>query len=296
MRVTRNNVVYSLGVTEPALRVQPPCTVTLETHDAFHGQITSPEQTLAQLDFNHVNPATGPVYIEGAVPGDVLRVGISAIRVADSGVVMTAPGAGLLPDSVKGACVICPVENGHFTFKGVRLPINPMIGVIGVAPAGEPISCGTPGDHGGNMDTTGIRQGAVLRLPIFAPGALLSAGDLHAAMGDGEVCVCGLEVAGELVLELSLEKNTPLPCPLLNDGEELSFLASAATVDEALQRSASFMHDMLTQRTALNRDEALMLMSLVGQARISQVVDPLKTARLAMPVSALRQYGMKVPD
>ena len=163
---------------------------------------------------------------------------------------------------------------------GVELPLNPMIGVIGVAPAGESVPCGTPGDHGGNMDTIGIREGAILRLPVFVKGAYLGLGDLHAAMGDGEVSVTGLEVFGEVDLDLSLEKGASLPCPLLHDGDEVA--------------STGYMHDFLLAKTSLNADEALMLMSLCGHARISQIVDPLKTARFAMPVSVLAKFGVVV--
>lgn len=291
MRIPRSQHVYSLGPAEPVARVQAPCTVLFETSDCFCGQVTSPEQTLEQLDFNHVNPATGPVYIEGAMPGDVVRVTVKALRVGASGVVMTAPGAGALPDKVRGACAICPISDGHFSFKGKRLPLRPMIGVIGLAPE-TPVNCGTPGNHGGNMDTTSIREGAVLHLPVFVRGGLLCVGDLHAAMGDGEVCVCGLEVAGEVELELALEKGVNLPAPLLNDGKELAFLTSAETVDTALQRSIELMNDWIVKHSDFSPDEALMLMSLVGDARISQVVDPLKTARFVMPVDVLAQYGM----
>lgn len=295
MHISRENHVYSLGPAEPVARVQAPCTVTLETNDCFCGQVTSPDQALEQLDFEHVNPATGPVYIEGAEPGDVLRVKIKAIRMADKGAIMTAPGAGLLPEAVRGACAICPIADGHFTFLGQRLPLRPMIGVIGVAPE-TPVNCGTPGDHGGNMDTTSITEGSVLRLPVFVPGALLGVGDLHAAMGDGEVCVCGLEVAGEVELELALEKQAKLSAPLLNSGTELAFITSAETTDAALTRSCDLMHQWIVSHSSFSTDEALMLMSLVGNARISQVVDPLKTARFAMPVSVLKQYGVVVPE
>ena len=256
--------------------------------------MTEDGQPKARLNFSHVNPATGPIVVEGAEPGDVLRVHIRAIRPEKTGALMTAPGAGALPDRVKGDTRICPIADGHFTFMGVELPLNPMIGVIGVAPAGEAVPCGTPGDHGGNMDTIGIREGAILRLPVFVKGAYLGLGDLHAAMGDGEVSVTGLEVFGEVDLDLSLEKGASLPCPLLHDGDEVSFLASAETVDGAIHASTGYMHDFLLAKTSLNADEALMLMSLCGHARISQIVDPLKTARFAMPVSVLAKFGVVV--
>ncbi|WP_308774340.1 acetamidase/formamidase family protein [uncultured Bilophila sp.] len=294
MRITREHHVYSLGVSEPVATVAAPCSLTVETCDCFNGQVTEDGQSMARLNFSHVNPATGPVVVEGAEPGDVLRVHIRAIRPAEVGALMTAPGAGALPDRVKGDTRICPISNGHFTFKGVELPLNPMIGVIGVAPAGEAVPCGTPGDHGGNMDTVGIREGAILRLPVFVKGAYFGLGDLHAAMGDGEVSVTGLEVSGEVDLDLSLEKGASLPCPLLHDGGEVSFLASAETVDEAILVSTGYMHDFLLAKASLNADEALMLMSLCGHARISQIVDPLKTARFAMPVSVLAKFGVAV--
>lgn len=294
MRITRERHVYSLGVSEPVATVTAPCSLTVETCDCFNGQVTEDGQPKARLNFSHVNPATGPIVVEGAEPGDVLRVHIRAIRPEKTGALMTAPGAGALPDRVKGDTRICPIADGHFTFMGVELPLNPMIGVIGVAPAGESVPCGTPGDHGGNMDTIGIREGAILRLPVFVKGAYLGLGDLHAAMGDGEVSVTGLEVFGEVDLDLSLEKGASLPCPLLHDGDEVSFLASAETVDWAIHASTGYMHDFLLAKTSLNADEALMLMSLCGHARISQIVDPLKTARFAMPVSVLAKFGVVV--
>ena len=214
MRITRERHVYSLGVSEPVATVTAPCSLTVETCDCFNGQVTEDGQPKARLNFSHVNPATGPIVVEGAEPGDVLRVHIRAIRPEKTGALMTAPGAGALPDRVKGDTRICPIADGHFTFMGVELPLNPMIGVIGVAPAGESVPCGTPGDHGGNMDTIGIREGAILRLPVFVKGAYLGLGDLHAAMGDGEVSVTGLEVFGEVDLDLSLETDASFPCAL----------------------------------------------------------------------------------
>ena len=137
MRITRESHVYSLGVSEPVATVTAPCSLTVETCDCFNGQVTEDGQPKARLNFSHVNPATGPIVVEGAEPGDVLRVHIRAIRPEKTGALMTAPGAGALPDRVKGDTRICPIADGHFTFMGVELPLNPMIGVIGVAPAPE---------------------------------------------------------------------------------------------------------------------------------------------------------------
>lgn len=295
MRISRNFSFFAFsGDNKPATRVSTPCHLTFETLDALNGQVVSEEQRLDSLDFDAVNPATGPVYIEGAKPGDALCVRIRAIRLESVGVTMTIPGAGLLPDQVNGKVNMCRLTDKTFFFKDVELPLNPMIGVIGVAPAEGGISCGVPGAHGGNMDTTGIGQGSMLYLPVFVPGALFGLGDLHAAMGDGEVCVTGIETVGEVDLSLDLEKNMRLPCPLLKTRDELAFLASAESTDQALQLSVRYMNDLLVRETDLDLDDALMLMSLCGNARISQVVDPLKTARFCMPLEVLKKFGLRL--
>ena len=276
----------------PVCTVQAPCHLTFETRDALNGRVTSEDQPVETLNFRGINPATGPVYIEGAEPGDALRVSIKAIRLADSGVTLTIPGTGALSDKVNGRIAVCPVGEKTFFFRGVELPLSPMIGVIGVAPAGKPTSCAKPGAHGGNMDTTGIGPGALLMLPVQVPGALFGLGDLHAAMGDGEVCVTGIEIPGEVDVRLDVIKGLNLPWPLLKTRNELAFLASAPTTDEALRLSVDAMNALLVRETSLDLDDALILMSLCGNARISQVVDPLMTARFCMPLDVLMKFGV----
>ena len=293
MRITRERHVYSLGVSEPVATVTAPCSLTVETCDCFNGQVTEDGQPKARLNFSHGEP--GPHCPEAFLCRRALPPGSDAYpghppredRGAHDRAGRWSPAG-----SGEGGHAHLSHSRWAFTFAA-ELPI-PLTGVIGVAPAGESVPCGTPGDHGGNMDTIGIREGAILRLPVFVKGAYLGLGDLHAAMGDGEVSVTGLEVFGEVDLDLSLEKGASLPCPLLHDGDEVSFLASAETVDGAIHASTGYMHDFLLAKTSLNADEALMLMSLCGHARISQIVDPLKTARFAMPVSVLAKFGVVV--
>ncbi|MCK9906268.1 acetamidase/formamidase family protein, partial [Frankia sp. Cpl3] len=127
-----------------------------------------------------------------------------------------------------------PVENGEALLsEQLRIPINPMIGVIGTAPATEGISCGTPGDHGGNMDCKQIREGTTLFLPVNVPGALFALGDLHAAMADGEIAVCGVEIAGEVTVSLEVIKGKNWPLPMaVNDGHLIT-IASEKELDAA---------------------------------------------------------------
>ena len=173
----------------------------------------------------------------------------------------------------------------------VRVPVRPMIGVLGVAPAGAAVPTGTPGPHGGNMDTALIGEGATVYLPIAAPGALLAAGDLHAVMGDGEICGTGVEVAGRVTLRVTVRRDLPIVNPVVATSDVVATVASAPTLDEAAILATRDMANLLGARLGLDAVEATMLMSAAGELRVSQVVDPLRTARFELPRSVLSQYG-----
>ena len=176
----------------------------------------------------------------------------------------------------------------------MRVPLNPMGGVIGVAPAGEAISCGTPDSHGGNMDCKMITAGSTLWLPVNVPGALFGLGDLHAAMGDGEVSVCGLEIPGEVLVELTVVKNRRLPLPMLENSETLFTLASALTLDDAAALATRNMAHFIADNTSLALAEAISILSIAGDLQICQVVDPLKTCRYALPKSVAEQLSLSI--
>ena len=145
-----------------------------------------------------------------------------------------------------------PIVDGKAIFNDkIAISLNPMIGVIGVAPAGEPVSCGTPGAHGGNMDTKLITEGATLYFPVFTEGALFALGDLHAAMGDGEVGVSGIEIPGKVTVTLTVIKGPSLKNPLLVSDEGIAAIVSAPTLDEAAKTSVEEMIDLLLPHTDL---------------------------------------------
>jgi amidase len=208
-----------------------------------------------------------------------------------------------MPDNVGEVTRIVPVRDGRALFAWPtehgpmqrELPVRPMIGVIGVAPSGAPVPTGTPGAHGGNMDCKRIVKGAVLYLPVFARGALFALGDLHAVMGDGEVAVCGLEIPGTVSVSFRVLKGGTLPLPLLKEGNELMTLGSAETLDEAASLATRNMQDFLTGELRMERTAAAMLLSVEGELRICQIVDPLKTARMEISLEILRQCGYELP-
>ena len=220
----------------------------------------------------------------------------SAQEGSQQAVMVTAPQLGVIGDELSAPKVtIVPIEQGHAIMPGnVRVPLNPMVGVIGVAPAGKAISCGTPDSHGGNMDCKMITAGSTLWLPVNVPGALFALGDLHAAMGDGEVSVCGLEVPGEVLVELTVVKNRQLPLPMLENNETIFTLASAVTLDDAAALAARNMAHFIADNTSLMLAEAINILSIAGDLQICQVVDPLKTCRYALPKSVAAQLSLSI--
>jgi len=297
-RISREQVIYAMSRDNPpVLTVDSGERLLFETCDCFQDQIVSENTPFEGVDWARINPATGPVFVRDAEPGDVLAVDIEQIEVGERAVMVTAPGLGILGDRFTEASIrSMAIEGGQVLMPGgFRLPLRPMIGVIGTAPAGEPVSCGTPDAHGGNMDCKLISAGHTLYLPVQVPGALLALGDLHAAMGDGEVSVCGLEVAGEVRVRLRVikpEAGKVWPLPLLSTPSHAYTLGSAVQLDEAALLASRQMVDLLTRHGRMSEVDAVNLMSIAGNLQICQIVDPKKTCRFEMPQALLQQLGI----
>lgn len=287
----------------PVARVPQNTPVSFETMDCFSNSLRSEADLFSSVGWECINPATGPVFVEGAEPGDMLRVDILDIQVAEQGIVAAAPGFGEMPDSVSETTRVVTVRDGkaYFDWKtasGVihrELPIKPMIGVIGVAPAGEAVPTGCPDSHGGNMDCKRIARGAALYLPVNVPGALFAAGDLHALMADGEVVVCGVEIAGLVTVSFKVIKGKRWSLPALVEGGHFMTLASHESLDTAATQATRNMHRFLVSELGMDSTDAAMLLSVEGDLRICQVVDPKKTARMELPLAILREAGYELP-
>ena len=168
-----------------------------------------------------------------------------------------------------------------------------MVGVIGVAPTGQAIPTDTPDSHGGNMDCTQIKTGSSIYFPVAAEGALLSLGDLHACMGDGEIGGCGVEIAGEVTLKLTVIPDHQKPYPVVVTDKEVMAVASCKTVDEAWAKAVEYLHDYMVTETELTSDEAIMLQSIAADLSICQTVNPNKTVRMSIPLKYLEAYGYR---
>jgi amidase len=296
-KVTRDKLFFAFEpALDPATRVGQDEEVLLETHDCFEGQIQRPQDLVDKLDWNHVNPATGPVYIEGARPGDILRVDLLEVKVGQQASMVTIPGEGALGDVItQMETAILKVDENGILFKDkLRIPKKPMIGVIGVAPAEGSVPNGTPGPHGGNLDCTLMREGNSAYFTVGVEGALFGAGDFHAAMGDGEIVVCGAEISGELRFQARVVDLKGLPTPFVQTPEVVATIYSAATLDEAADGAIHRMAQFLTDFVKIPLNDAGMLMSLVGELKFCQVVDPLKTIRFEFPKWVLKEYGFEM--
>lgn len=270
----------------PVLRVSDGATVRIATKDCYMDNLRAENDPRGAAKGPAIgcNPASGPVFIEGAQPGDTLKCEILAIDVGDYASMRISNHGGLMADRVTAPIVRCiPLRDGHAELAGVRMPLDPMIGVIGVAPEGGDVDTESPGAHGGNMDTRHIRAGSTLYLPVAAEGALFALGDVHARMGDGEICICGLECPAEVTVRLSVVHGKREKWPMLKDERGRWYaIASAADLDEAAKLSADAMMDFIEKRVAIDHNELILLMSLVCHLEISQVVDPLLTARTSL--------------
>ncbi|MGC8487933.1 MAG: acetamidase/formamidase family protein [Clostridia bacterium] len=269
----------------PALQVPSGTTIQLDTNDASGGQLsrTSTSRDLVHLDFAGVNPVTGPILVDGAEPGDVIRVTIIDIEVGGWGWTANIPGFGLLADKFPDPHLVLAHRAGSFIIMdtGVRLPTSPFVGTIGLAPA-------EPGPHalipprrvGGNLDTRFVAPGARLYLPVEVAGGLLSVGDCHACQGDGEVCGTAVEVAASVTLRVDLVKDRSLKFPMLEThpvsdrrGPAIVTMGVGPDLMTAARDATEGMIEEIGRRTRLSPVDAYLLCSVAGDLKIQEVVD-----------------------
>lgn len=281
---------------EPVLKVPSGETVRIRTKDCFGNQLQGPEDQLSEIDWEAINPATGPIYVEGAVAGGTLKVHIDNIELDAQTSSCTGKDEGVCGDRFSDwATHFCKVEDGKVVWdERLSIPLAPMIGVIGVAPEGEPVNCGTPGKHGGNMDNTAIAAGATLYFPVAVDGALFGCGDMHAVMGDGEVSVSGAEVAGYATVTLTALPELSVPNPLIENDTHFGIIVSAESLDKAAELAVQQMVDLLASRTNESEADLVMLLSLMADVRVCQMVDPEKTVRFMVPKYVLDAIGFSL--
>jgi acetamidase/formamidase len=275
----------------PVVRIAPGESVEFHPMDASGGQLTarSTVDDVGRLDFALINPVVGPVHIDGAEPGDAIKITLLDFTPCGWGWTANIPGFGLLADQFKDpalhlwtydAVTMAPAMFG----AGGRVPLEPFCGTIGLAP-------GEPGDHsivpprrvGGNMDIRDLRAGTELYLPVEVAGGLFSLGDTHAAQGDGEVCGTAIESTCVVAARFDLVKDANLAFPrfatrgpptrsLSAGGHEVT-TGVAPDLMQGARDAVSGMIDLLARRHHLSAVDAYMLCSVAGDLRISEIVD-----------------------
>jgi amidase len=289
-KIPRTNPKYALDSrhdTVEAVRLGE--TFEVETHDCRTGTITRPDQVDELRDTRFINPATGPISIRGVTAGSVICVEIIELDVDSAvGLMVTRPGVTGLEITKEPQLRIVTCTETYADLGTFRVPITPMIGLIGVAPEGDPVSTFRGGEHGGNMDTVLIRAGSRVFLRTFFDGGMLYFGDVHAAMGDGEVFLSGIEVAGRIEARVTVPDQWSLPTPLVETGDVVAVIAAGATLDEAARAALAKAVEMLIA-SDMNPVDAGYLMSAVGNLRVSQFLPgaSMVHCRFELPKSVL---------
>lgn len=275
----------------PAIRIAPGETVAFNPPDSSGGQITATStlSDLSKLDFGKVNPVAGPIYIDGAEPGDAIKVTLLEFGPSGWGWTANIPGFGLLADQFKDpalhiwkydAASLAPALYG----PGGRVPLKPFCGTIGLTPSEPGLhSVVPPRRVGGNLDIRDIAAGTELYLPVEIKGGLFSVGDTHAAQGDGEVCGTAIESPCTIAAKFELVKGANLPFPRFTTPGPVTHHLDAKGYEvttgvgpdlmEGARAAVSGMIDLLSKRHNMNAVDAYMLCSVCGDLRISEIVD-----------------------
>ncbi len=286
----------------PQLCVTSGAVIHIECLDSSGGQL-GPNSTLPdflRIDRNKIHTLTGPVLVEDALPGDVLQVEFLEITHRGWGWSSIIPGLGFLPDRFPAPFFFSWKldEKVSRSLAPAMVPLRPFCGVVGVAPGEEgEFRTRPPGVFGGNIDVRDLSSGAIIHLPVQTPGALLSLGDAHAAQGDGEVCINGIECPADVTVRLKLLKNKKLTAPLVESAPARSETAGKWIMVEsdteplaAARRATLRMIEFLGEQWNLSPEDAYLLCSVAMDLRLAQVVNvPMVTVCAALEKSIFEE-------
>ena len=272
-KLSREKHIYELSAgCPPAYEVDLGETVIVEVWDAFTGRYTVRKDE--EDDETRANAATGPIYIRGLEPGDIAAIEIINVKPVGQGILRSASGWRLIDIDDESAAYS----------EDLSLPLKPMVGVMGIAPAEGILDGKTPRDCGGNMDTNDVCAGSTLCLTAQVPGGLLVMGDVHAYMGEGESNGMGIEVAADITLRVHKWDENLSSRPFIVREDALISIASEDTLDNAAWKAVEEMRKIGMLALDVDADEARLLVGVLGNVRVSQIVNPRMTARVEMPM------------
>ncbi len=285
---------WTFGGVKPVMGVKPGTVLEVWTEDAFGGRVRGPDDLVSRvIEFPFVNPQTGPFYVEGAEPGDTLAVHFVSVEPSrDWAASTTVPLFGALSATHATAMLHEPLpevvwiyevdrRRRTVTYRAARgdhvvdLPLDPMHGTVGVAPAGfEARSSLVPDAHGGNMDTPEMRAGTTCYLGVNVEGALLSLGDGHCRQGEGETCGVAVEAAMDTVLVVDLVKGAATPWPRLETDSHIMTAGSARPLEDAFRIAHADLVQWLASDFGLDPLDGYQLVTQVSESPVANVCDP----------------------
>ncbi len=292
-RPTPEQLVWTFGGAPPAARIEPGTVLELWTEDCFAGRVRGPDDLVSRVcEFPFLNPQTGPFYVEGAEPGDTIAVHFVSLEPSrDWAASTTVPLFGALTGTHTTATLHEPLPEVVWIWEldrqartcrfqardsehSVLLPMDPMHGTIGVAPANlEVRSALVPDAHGGNLDTPEMRVGVTCYLGVNVEGGLLSLGDGHARQGEGETCGVAVETAMDTVVVVDLIKGVPTPWPRLESDTHLMSTGSARPLEDAFRIAQHDLVSWVAAETGLSTLDAYQLLSQAVESPLANVVD-----------------------
>ena len=289
--LTTNSVIHVMDKENvPAITIGSGETIAVETAKPGIPDATFTKDYSVEPYPKRILTITGPIYVEGAEPGDVLKIRIDDIRLDTMGKMWMGQWMGILMNEVDHCYMRkVRVEDGvvHFSAR-LTFPVRPMIGTLGVPPAREPVDCLVPADHGANMDSLNVTTGNTLYLQVGVPGGLLSVGDVHAAMGYGEVLGTGIEIGSTVVMTIDVIKAKALSCPTVETDHSFELLVSGNDLSEACREVTRRAIDFVMSHNGCDFDEAYALVGQTSDLKICQVVNPDCTVSMEIPKAVLK--------
>lgn len=301
VKISRDQHIWAFSADmAPVVTVDPGTVIEIETWDCFTGQVQSESDTLDKLDLTRINSATGPIAVNGALPGDSLSVTLIDILPNEQGAGMVIPEWGQLIEHAKSPTTrIFKVKDGIIRMnENVTFPTRPMFGVIGVAPAEGEVGTFLADRHGGNMDDHKNGIGATIHLPVFQPGGQLAIGDMHASMGDGEISGTGVEIGGKAIIKVDLIKGKAGGWPITETADAwYTHGTTADSIDGALKNACEEAAKLLVDEWGLTMEDAYIFLSVAGDLGIAQYCHPSPgsvIARMRVPKISAAPHPFKM--
>ena len=286
--LSRNQRIYFLDpAAEPAIAIDSGEELIVETWDAFEG-LRDP----AALDAKALKgPATGPIYVNGAEPGDALKVEFISITPKDGAAHMVMPGRGFLEEEfTEGYPTVMAFDGPQVVLpSGLKLPMQPSMGLVATTPTYVQNTASDSGPYGGDIDMKELVAGSVIYMPVFVPGGLLALGDCHAVVGDGAVAGTGAECSADSQIRVTIMKGMGLDSPQALTPEHFVVLSYGEDLAPAMKQAVRAMVDFLVREKGMSPYDAYTLCSLAGDVRVSRTFRPISPVKMMLSRQALEQ-------